>query len=83
MVESCQWKFFDRVIRMELRGSAVDDQAMPKLDGLRCLESLTFTGTRVSDQWIQRFRELHPECVVIKDGEFRNDLQVVNWPPTY
>ena len=62
---------------MELGGPAFNDQTMPNLDGLRCLEALTFTGTRVSDQWIERFRELHPECVVFKDGvSVKDDLQL-------
>jgi hypothetical protein len=78
LVKACQWNFFDRVTRMELKGFALDDRSMPSLEGLQFLESLTFKSTRVSNQWVQRFRKLHPECVVTKDDEFKSDLQAVN-----
>ena len=79
LAKICQWKFFDRVTRLELKGFAVDDRSISNLAGLHYLESVTFNNTRVSNQWVQRFRKLHPGCVVTKDDEVRKSvLRAIN-----
>lgn len=63
---------------MELRGPNVQDQVMPSLDGLHYLKSLTFNRTRISDPWVQAYRESHPECVVTLVGGIQSNQMPVN-----
>ena len=59
---------FDRVVQLELTGSAVDDSVANIAGELSCLRAIELFNTSITDQWLKRFQGQNPDCKVISNG---------------